>query len=272
MRQPAASRAKIRGGRGLFTGFTPSLRVPDDLMNSRFVWAHLWWPLLAMSLLIAAWTVGHRDLWLADRLYAWQGGRWAMKHAFLTEDIIHIVGRNLSLAAWLGVLACFVASRYRKGWSHLRKPLGYLLLATLVASLLVAWVKSWSNVDCPWDLLRYGGERPYIDLFSLRPVGLSRGACFPAGHASGGYAWFALYFYFRAVRPAWRWYGFATGLVLGLTFGFAQQLRGAHFLSHDLWTATLCWVAVASVSLAFWPRAEDAKPMPRPQPLARGAR
>ena len=227
-------------------------------MASRYVWVHLWWPLLGMSLVIGAWMIGHHDLWLADRIYAWEGGRWALKRAFVTEDMIHVVGRNLSAAAWLGVLACFVVSRYRKAWSHLRKPLGYLLLATLAGNLMVVWLKSWSNVDCPWDLLRYGGERPYVDLFSLRPVGLSRGACFPAGHASGGYEWFALYFYFLAVRPAWRWYGFATGLVLGLTFGIAQQLRGAHFMSHDLWTAGICWVAAASVSLAFWPRRGNA--------------
>lgn len=29
--------------------------------------------------------------------------------------------------------------------------------------------------------------------------------------------------------------------MLGLTFGITQQLRGAHFLSHDLWSAALCW-------------------------------
>lgn len=272
MRQAAPGRARIRGGLGSFTGFTEAPHPADDLMASRFLRTHLWWPLLGMSLVIAAWTIGHRDLWLADRLYAWEGGRWALKHAFLTEDMIHVGGRDLSAAAWSGVLACFMVAGYRKAWAHLRKPLGYLLLATLAASLLVAWVKSWSNVDCPWDLLRYGGARPYIDLFSLRPVGLSRGACFPAGHASGGYAWFALYFYFLAVRPAWRWHGFVTGLALGLTFGVAQQLRGAHFLSHDLWTATICWVAVASVSLVFWPRTGGANATHRAQPLAMGAR
>ncbi len=272
-----ASRSKIQGGRGLFSGFNEARRPSDDPTAARFVRAHLWWPLLGMSLLIAAWTIGHGDLWLADRVYAWEGGRWALKHAFLTENMIHIVGRNLSIAAWSGVLACFMAARYRKGWAHLRKPLGCLLLATLAASLSVAWVKSWSNVDCPWDLLRYGGERPYVDLFSLRPVGLARGACFPAGHASGGYAWCALYFYFAAVRPAWRWYGFATGLALGSIFGIAQQLRGAHFMSHDLWAATICWAAVASVSLAFrhGPGRADAPHDMHPfakRPLAMGMR
>jgi hypothetical protein len=28
---------------------------------------------------------------------------------------------------------------------------------------------------------------------------------------------------------------------MGVVFGATQQLRGAHFLSHDLWTAAICW-------------------------------
>ena len=96
-------------------------------------------------------------------------------------------------------------------------------------------------MDCPWDLLRYGGQRPYVELLHLRPIGLTRGACFPAGHASAGYAWMALYFFFLMARPQWRWWGLAAGAGAGLLFGLSQQLRGAHFLSHDLWTAMICW-------------------------------
>ena len=66
-------------------------------------------------------------------------------------------------------------------------------------------------------------------------------SCFPAGHASAGYAWVALYFFFLARRPAWRWRGLAIGLIAGAVFGIAQQLRGAHFFSHDLWTLMICW-------------------------------
>lgn len=229
-------------------------------LGSPFVRAHLWWPLLGMGLLIAAWTMTDADFWLADRLYAWQGGKWALKKAFLTEDVIHIAGRDLSALAWLGFLIWFVVARFRAGMSNYRRPLGYLLLATLAGALLVSWVKSWSNIDCPWDLFRYGGERPYIGFFSLRPIGLERGACFPAGHASGGYAWLALYFFLLVVRPSLRWWGLATGLTMGMIFGFSQQLRGAHFLSHDLWTATICWTVATLVYLMLFPARNAAFP------------
>jgi len=106
-------------------------------------------------------------------------------------------------------------------------------------------------MDCPWDLLRYGGTHPRVGLFGLRPAGLGRNHCFPAGHASGGYAWLALYFFFLAVRPGWRWAGLAAGACLGLVFGVSQQLRGAHFLSHDLWTIAICWTTALALHVAF---------------------
>ena len=33
----------------------------------------------------------------------------------------------------------------------------------------------------------------------------------------------------------------AAALLAGFSLGLAQQVRGAHFMSHTLWTAWLCW-------------------------------
>ena len=206
---------------------------------SRFAWGHLWLPLLAWLLAICA--IGALDIdWrLSHALYAWEGYRWLLRDATLTEGMLHRGGHTLSIVAWLGALAAWCVAR-RRG-STLQRPLGFLLLSVLASTLLVSWIKSWSNMDCPWDIDGLGGTRPYLDLLSFRPPELPQGRCFPAGHASGGYAWVALYFFFLAVRPAWRWRGLALGVGVGVLFGAAQQLRGAHFLSHDLWTLGICW-------------------------------
>ena len=67
------------------------------------------------------------------------------------------------------------------------------------------------------------------------------GRCFPAGHASAGFGFVAGYFAFArdAPRVARAW--LVAALLAGLIFGLAQQVRGAHFMSHTLWTAWLCW-------------------------------
>lgn len=220
------------------TPATPFAGAPFD---RRFCLSHGWLPLLAFAVLVTVLMLADGDRWLADRLYAWEGHRWAWRDATLTAQVIHLQGRELSPPACLGVLAAWWRTRLRPTLAHWQQALLYLLIAVPLASLLVVWLKSWSNMDCPWDLLRYGGKRPYVGLLAMRPVGLSRGACFPAGHASAGYAWLALYFALRMGRPSWRGWGLAIGLGAGALFGISQQLRGAHFLSHDVWTAAICW-------------------------------
>src|SRR5690606_20864867 len=78
------------------------------------------------------------------------------------------------------------------------------------------------------------------------------GACFPAGHASAAYAWFGFYYFAREYMPRWKWWALTAVCALGAVFGAGQQLRGAHFLSHDIWTLGLCWfIATGLYLLAF---------------------
>lgn len=208
---------------------------------------HLWLPLAAFTVL-SAWLMGlGADQWLADGIYAAGGHAWALQSSPLVQGVIHEGGRQASKWAWYAVAVCLlVALAHRPLWSW-RMPLAYLLLSTLLSTALVAAMKRGTHMDCPWDLLRYGGEKAYYGLFARRPVGMGSAGCFPAGHASAGYAWVALYFFFLATRPQWRWWGLACALVAGLVFGIAQQLRGAHFLSHDLWALMLCWLVALSL-------------------------
>ena len=37
-----------------------------------------------------------------------------------------------------------------------------------------------------------------------------------------------------------------------MLFGFSQQLRGAHFLSHDVWSAAICWLTALGVYASTW--------------------
>lgn len=216
---------------------------------------HLAAPLALFAFaLTLIWAYG-LDWRLAHGLYAWEGYRWVLKKAFLTQRLLHRLGHDLSVAAWAGVLLAWLASFRRDSLTAWRRPLGYLTLSVLVSTALVAAIKAGSNMDCPWDIDGLGGTRPHLGLFDLRPDPLPDASCFPAGHASGGYAWMALYFFFLMTRPHLRWRGLAVGIVVGAVFGIAQQLRGAHFLSHDLWTAAICWTTALGLFLWLRPKA-----------------
>lgn len=192
------------------------------------------------------------DFKVADIIYALEGHRWSLQSSFIAQDVIHQGGKTLSLFLGIAVLCLLSISVLRTEWRNLRRPLLYLFLATLLSTLAVSVLKHTISMECPWDLSRYGGAANFVGLLDKRPASMAASACFPAGHASAGYAWISLYFFFAAIKPEWRWKGLAFGLAMGGIFGVGQQLRGAHFLSHDLWTVMICWTvsfAMAHVML-----------------------
>lgn len=227
----------------------PSVVTAERPLTARaqFLTCHLWLPLLA-TLALSAWLMaGDGDRWLADWLYRAEGGQWLLKQHWFTAGLVHRGGKYASLAAALGLLLFGLLTQRSPRWRHWSRPALYLVLAVAVSTTTVALLKAVTAMDCPWDLLDYGGRRAFVGLFQSRH-GVAASGCFPAGHASAGYAWVALYFAARATGPRWRLHGLAIGLAAGLLFGVSQQLRGAHFLSHDLWALAICW----TVSLALY--------------------
>lgn len=197
------------------------------------------------------------DRWLAAQIFQLNHA-WTWQHAWLLDKVIHKAGRSgvgILLGAILIItIAAYVFKFFNKTQ---RLALLYATCASLMSILLVSGLKQVSMLPCPWDVQGLGGDLPYRylhQLFSSREAGLQ---CFPAGHASGGYALFSLYFAAQIWRsgnlkakPVSRCWLLPAVLIGGL-FGIGQQLRGAHFLSHDLATALLCWVCCHILWLAF---------------------
>ena len=220
----------------------PAASFAPSLLASRFAVTHLWLPsVIGIAVFTLLMGFGG-DQWLADHLFRLEGGQWALQNSWLTRSAVHKGGKWLSTAAALVVmLLCF--HHWRRGRDRtLRWALLYVVIAMALGTGTISLLKSLVPMDCPWDLLRYGGHEPFVGLFSNRPTGMAARACFPAGHASAGYAWLCLYFFALLWRPSWRRAGLWIGLGSGLVFGIGQQLRGAHFLSHDVATALICWL------------------------------
>lgn len=253
-RRASALTTKASPTRNLAYGRGPATRA----LFGRYWLAHALLPAIGLALLSYALIARGLDFQVADALYALQGESWRFRSTYLAENLIHILGRNISILAWLTVAVAWGASHRSTKWKAWRWPLLYLMLATLAGVAMSSLVKATSNMDCPWDLVRYGGTREFIGLLQFRPEHLPKGGCFPAGHASAGYAWLSLYFFLGYVSPRYRWHGLALGTFVGLLFGVSQQLRGAHFLSHDVWTAAICWFMALGLQAVMFTKSEMA--------------
>jgi membrane-associated PAP2 superfamily phosphatase len=131
------------------------------------------------------------------------------------------------------------------------KPFLWVFVGMVIATASVSVLKHFSAQACPWSLSLYGGNAPLIGLLEKIPAGATRGACFPGGHASGGFALWALYFAFRDSQPTFAKIGLFAGAFFGFAMGWAQMMRGAHFLSHNIWSGLVVWFVLLAM-YAIW--------------------
>ena len=97
-----------------------------------------------------------------------------------------------------------------------------LLLSLSLVPMLLGGAKQFTNVYCPKQIEAFGGEYVHQGVLECRnPAneGRSPGRCFPAGHASGGFALMMLFFCFRPGGRACR----------GLVHGILPDAAGAAF-------------------------------------------
>lgn len=232
-------------------------------LDKRFWIIHLVLPLTVAAAVLFMLEHTGIDLWLADWLYALEGHQWALRNHWLTYDVIHHHGKQMMITIGLVLLVLLLASYRVLRFQSWRKPMAYLLASMALLPSAIGYSKRFGPVLCPWDLARYGGEATYQRTFEYTFGATDLGHCFPAGHASAGFALLALYFamYFYARKPALY---LLPGLIVGFVFAFGQQVRGAHFISHDLWSISLCWFGALGLFLLFrpgnWPRPEAACP------------
>lgn len=216
-------------------------------------------PTLCFALLNWLMERGNWDLKIANWWFEFESGNpdtgWPWRHGLWPDTILHGGGHDLVVALAIALIGAIALSWKLPKLARIRLSLVYLLICFLLTVILVGVLKSITHVNCPWDLLPFGGSQIYVPTFSALPDDVTPGRCFPGGHAAGGYGWISLFFVARAYRPQWRWAALLLVLLVGGSFDIAQQLRGAHFASHGLWSLMIAWWIAASLYLVWFKRA-----------------
>ncbi|MEQ1766808.1 MAG: phosphatase PAP2 family protein [Methylotenera sp.] len=244
----------------------------DFLINSRsqpprFWLLHLALPLIFALFLALIYPKTGLDAQLLSQFYDSQALTFPLKNDSFLENIMHVGLKNLMvlvslvlLGLWaLGLKIWPLKLSFLQTWQLKNSSLYtyhqqflWVFVAMVISTSTISILKHLSMHACPWDLLIYGGTQPLIPLFGSLPIGATPGHCFPGGHASGGFALLAFYFGFRDSSPKIAKIGLILGVLFGLAMGWAQMMRGAHFMSHNLWTVWLVWMVLLTKYL-IWP-------------------
>ena len=192
---------------------------------------------LAALALLLCWETSGWDLVLAG-MYADERGFAFRQHWFFSH-VVHNGGRVVSGVVLAAVIGWALFGNVQAMARRLRLAWAGVVVLCLVA---VPALKRFSSTSCPWDIDDFGGKFDFVPHWMLGAIDGGPGHCFPSGHAVAAFAFLPLYFQWRRTRPRAALAMLAATLAAGLLFGWAQLARGAHFPSHTMWSAWLCWV------------------------------
>lgn len=144
-----------------------------------------------------------------------------------------------------------------------RRDFWFVAISFSIATGLVHYFKSHTDVYCPVELVQYGGSAIrhewYENLNFFHQIG--HGRCWPGGHASAGYSMLALYFVARSYRWKYSTLLLKVVLVLGSVYGTTKVMQGWHFMSHTFWAGVMVWLANFALAMAFYGRERLSAPL-----------
>lgn len=216
------------------------MQVPTRPRPLNF-WLYLGIP-LATALGLVLLELTSVDMDIANLFYDPVAGAFIGRHSYWLENILH--DRVKQGVILLGVLALvvFALSFFYKRLFGWRRELGCLVLALGLSTAFVTPLKKVTQVQCPWSLSQFGGKETYSKLLEPRPATDKPGLCWPGGHAATGFCLFGLFFMLRDRRPRLARVALAVAFVAGSILSVGRMMQGAHFLSHNVWTAVFCWL------------------------------
>ena len=207
----------------------------------RFWLTHAALPAALLFILTVLLELTNFDVQLANLFFDFDKRLWPDGESWWANQLLHKAGRDFIALIAIFSLLGFILSWISNYLRPYRRACGYAVLSIVLTTGLVFLGKKYSNVDCPWDLAMYNGNRPYVHIFSDKPDNIDIGRCFPGGHSSGAFSLLFLYFLFRNKNRRLAIAGFSFAVLLGGLYSYGQWVRGAHFISHDIWSAFIAW-------------------------------
>ena len=209
------------------------LSAPTSIESNGF-WLVLSSTGLLLTLLLS--HITNIDLLIQGYLFDGQSGNWLLDRDAPGLKLLFYDGIKAVLVLLAAVsLTTIVIDSFRPLLGTLRRPLLIVALSLILVPGTVGIMKATTNTPCPRDIATFGGELPYVDVLDSWPTGsepaeLQR--CYPAGHASGGFALLALILMTSSLQG--RIALAVMALSVGWGMGIYKMAIGDHFLSHTL--------------------------------------
>jgi len=123
-----------------------------------------------------------------------------------------------------------------------------VLISAILVPLTIGEIKNITNIPCPKDIYTFGGMHSYTRIIGSIKNKFRHDEnlrCFPAAHASGGFAFLSCFFLFKSARN--RKIALVSAMAVGWSMGVYKMLIGDHFLSHTIVSMISAWLIILLV-------------------------
>jgi len=190
------------------------------------------------------------DIVLQDYFYNFSTHQWILDRSAIIPKLIFYDGiKKVYIFFVMAVLISLLFFRQNPVIKPYIKGLKVVLLSCITVPMLIGFLKATTNVPCPKDISHYGGNYPYVTVFSKYPATFHQTKnirCYPAGHASGGFALMSLFFLFLSKKN--KKIALISTLIIGWTTGSYKMIIGDHFFSHTFITMLLSWLMIVLIN------------------------
>jgi len=197
------------------------------------------------------------DLYVQDLFYNFTTHKWVLDSHLEPYRFIFYDGiKKLLIVVAVLFLITLTFFYKKKLVQNYKQGIVIVILSAIFIPLIVGGLKKETNMPCPYTEQHYGGIYPriavwqsYSEEFKLQHQKKSK--CWPAGHASGGFALLSLFFLFKKRKN--KIIGLTIGLITGWSMGLYKMLVGDHFFSHTVITMILAWLIILLIAkFVYW--------------------
>ncbi len=190
------------------------------------------------------------DIVVQDKLFNYTTHTWILDKNLEPYKFIFYDGIKKILILF-AVIFLIALTFFRKNNLIQEYKTGILIvvLSAIAVPAIVGALKQNTNMPCPKNEIHYGGKMVRTAVWQSynEPYkSMDKIACWPAGHASGGFALLSLFFLFKTKRN--KIFALIGGLTVGWSMGIYKMLIGDHFLSHTIITMIIAWFIILIIT------------------------
>lgn len=190
------------------------------------------------------------DIFIQNFFYNQETSQWLLdKEEPLLRLFLYDGLKKVLIVFSIFILIILLFFRNKSIIQTYKKGLIIVLLSSIIVPLSIGSLKAISNTPCPKNIEHFGGNYPNVKVFENYPNTFHQEKnikCWPAGHASGGFALLSLFFLFKKRKN--QLLAFCFAFVLAWSMGIYKMLIGDHFLSHTIVTMLIAWLEILIIA------------------------